>query len=402
MKRVTKFILGLLIIIVLSQLPFLYRRYKLGRLEAAIQQLNSQRKSLADNNGFSEFKGVVHVHSFLGGHSNGNLGDIIAAAQANALQFVIMTEHAEKDFDTSAMTLKGQHGGVLFVNGNEVSTVNGDRLLALPGNASLGSVGNQATDEVARQVETGGALAVVAYPEEFKSWDSQSLAGVEIFNVYSATRHINPILALFDFAWSHRRYPALLFANYYRRPAVNLSRWDQALMRKRLTGTAGNDAHSNVGVSLNDSTGKTLLGVKVDPYEVSFSLVRLHVLVPSANVLDEAGLLQAIKLGHCFVAFDLFGDSSGFNFTLESSAGRKIQGDEVGMDSATTLKIATPLPGRIVVLRDGQPIADEVGVDVKTMPVTQRGVYRVEVYLPQLGKPVGEQPWIISNPIYVR
>ena len=34
-------------------------------------------------------------------------------------------------------------------------------------------------------------------------------------------------------------------------------------------------------------------------------------------------------------------------------------------------------------------------------PLTERGVYRVEVYLPQLGA-AGQQPWIISNPIYVR
>ena len=32
----------------------------------------------------------------------------------------------------------------------------------------------------------------------------------------------------------------------------------------------------------------------------------------------------------------------------------------------------------------------------------EKGSYRVEVYLPQLPKPAGEQPWIISNPIYVR
>ena len=70
---------------------------------------------------------MVHVHSFLGGHSAGTFAEIISAAQANQLQFVIMTEHTEKDFDTAAMTLKGMHGGVLFINGNEVSAANGDR-----------------------------------------------------------------------------------------------------------------------------------------------------------------------------------------------------------------------------------------------------------------------------------
>ncbi len=99
--------------------------------------------------GFTEYKGVVHVHSFLGGHSAGTFSEIISAAQANQLQFVIMTEHTEKDFDTAAMTLQGMHGGVLFINGNEVSAANGDRLLVLPGEVSI-----------------------VAYPEEFKNWDT--------------------------------------------------------------------------------------------------------------------------------------------------------------------------------------------------------------------------------------
>jgi hypothetical protein len=155
-------------------------------------------------------------------------------------------------------------------------------------------------------------------------------------------------------------------------------------------------------VSLNDSTGKTLLGVKVDPYEVSFRLVRLHVLLPSGTALDETALLQAIRLGHCFVGFDLFGDSTGFSFTLESGEGPRLQGDEVSLRPGTMLKVAIPVPGRIVIFRDGQSIADEAGVDVKTLAVTKPGIYRVEVYLPQLGKPVGEQPWIISNPLYIR
>ena len=69
------------------------------------------------------------MHSFLGGHSSGTFSEIIAAAKANQLHFVIMTEHTESDFDTAAKTLQRHHGGVLFVNGNEVSADNGDRSL---------------------------------------------------------------------------------------------------------------------------------------------------------------------------------------------------------------------------------------------------------------------------------
>jgi hypothetical protein len=34
--------------------------------------------------------------------------------------------------------------------------------------------------------------------------------------------------------------------------------------------------------------------------------------------------------------------------------------------------------------------------------VTEPGNYRCEIYLPQLDHRVGKEPWIISNPIYVR
>src|SRR4026208_1510262 len=160
--RSKKFILLVVVILLLlSQAPFAYRRYKLRRLSANIQQLNSSRHS-PEPAGFRDYKGVVHVHSFLGGHSAGTFSEIISAAQANQLQFVIMTEHTEKDFDTAAMTLQGTHGGGLFINGNEGRGENGDRMLVLP-----------------------GELSIVAYPEEFKNWDTAPMNGVEVYNVFT-------------------------------------------------------------------------------------------------------------------------------------------------------------------------------------------------------------------------
>src|ERR1041385_4404575 len=117
-KKVLFLILGFVFI---SQIPFAYRRYRIGRLNAAIQSINSKRVSTENTNApFLEYKGVIHVHSFLGGHSTGTFQEIIAGANANNLDFVIMTEHVESSFDTSALTLSGTHNGVLFVNGNEV------------------------------------------------------------------------------------------------------------------------------------------------------------------------------------------------------------------------------------------------------------------------------------------
>jgi hypothetical protein len=402
MRRSRKALLAIAIILVLSQLPFAYRRYNLGRLNARIQVVNSSRQTVQANHNYSEYTGVMHVHSFLGGHSRGGFADIISAAQANKLNFVVMTEHPEQDIDTAAMTLKGMHGGVLFINGNEVSTSAGDRMLIVPGDTGSREADKLATAEVAAKTKARGALSFVAYPEAFKSWETAEFDGVEVFNVYSNARQINPLFAVFDVLWSQRAYPALLFATFYAKPTENLKKWDAALTRRRLTATAGNDAHANVGLSLNDSTGKALVGLQLDPYETSFRLVRLHVLVSHGQALDGESLMQAIKQGHCFIGFDLLGDTTGFSFTAENAGGTRIQGDEIKLQPKTRLRVDLPVSSRVVVLKNGEGWFGANGVTSKTVDVTEPGVYRVEAYLPQLGKPVGEQPWIISNPIYVR
>jgi hypothetical protein len=372
MRSKKLFLVIVVLVLLLSQIPFAYRRFKLRRLSATINQLQSQRPQ-PQTNGFTEYKGVVHVHSFLGGHSTGTFADIISAAQANQLDFVIMTEHTEKDFDTAAMTLQGVHGGVLFINGNEVSAENGDRLLVLPGDVSI-----------------------AAYPEESKSWDAARINGVEVYNVFTNARRINPVVAFFDVLWSQRSYPDLIFALYLQRPDENLRKWDQALARTRLTATSGNDAHANIGVSLRDSSGKTVVGIQLDPYATSFRLVRLHTLIESGKALDVASLMEAVRAGHCFIAFDFLGDASGFVFETENG---RIQGDEVSLGAGTRLRVRSPVPGRIVIFKDGAVLFDESGIATKEIAVTERGVYRAEVYLPQLGL---TSPWIISNPIYVR
>ena len=112
--------------------------------------------------------------------------------------------------------------------------------------------------------------------------------------------------------------------------------------------------------------------------------------------------MEAIRNGHSFLGFDLFGDTSGFSFSASNGSENKIQGDEIGLQKEVRLTVITPVPSRIVLLNDGQPIQEESGIRRKDFVVNQKGSYRVEVYLPQLPQPVGDQPWIISNPIYVR
>jgi len=399
MKR--KILILILGLVVLSQIPFAYRRYRLRRLQKSIQQLATQRFAPAPENQYVDYKGVIHVHSFLGGHSTGNFTELVSAAKANQLDFVIMTEHPQADFDTSALTLNGLHGGVLFINGNEVATANGDRLLLIPGTANASTMSRQPTQQVIDQQHANGGLAFSAYPSESQNWQSATVDGVEIYNLFTNTRQINPIVLFFDGLWSYRSYGELMFANFFTRPVENIRRWDDVMAgsSRKLIAIAGNDAHSNIGVSLNDSSGKQLIGIKLDPYERSFRTVRTHVLVRKDKDLSRESLLEAISQGHCYVSFDLFGAADGFGFAVSNSD--RVMGDEVTLNTKPKLVVQTPLPSRIVLLKNGNPVAQSSGTKAE-FSVDGAGVYRVEIYLDALPSPVTGQPWILSNPIYVR
>ena len=401
MKRWQKVSLVILAFLILTQAPFVYRRYRLGKLQDAITAVQAGRITQPTTDGLVEFRGVVHVHSFLGGHSTGTFQQIVGAAQANQLNFVMMTEHPAREFSTGTKTLQGEIGGVLFVSGNEIKSVNDDRVLLFPGIEDAAPLGELHVDQIlSRQTSS---LSIIAYPDEFKSWGTKGFDGIEVYNVFTNTRRINRVLMVFDALWSYRSYPDLLFARFYERPNSSLQRWDAAIARnsERLVAIGGNDAHANVGLHLRDSAGEPIVGIQLDPYERSFRLVRLHVLLPSGQSLTQESLLHAIKNGKCFISYDLFGDPNGFRFTATDSDERKIMGDEIRLEDEVRLRVTLPYTGRIKLFKDGSAIKDDYCVNELDTLVREKGAYRVEVYLPQLPI-VGNQPWIVSNPIYVR
>ena len=399
MRRRKKIALALLALLVATQAPFAYRRYRLGRLRAAIDAVNSARAP-AEDEAFAEFKGVFHVHSYLGGHSQGTFDEIVGGAKANGLDFVVMTEHAERDADTAAATLSGVREGVLFVNGSELAAASGERLFALPG---LPAPAPPPADEraLAALARSQGRAAFVAYPEEVRDWDLGGFDGIEVYNLYTNSKRISYPILLFDALWSYRAHPDLLFSTFYAKPRASLRRWDELTAAGlRLSAVAGSDAHSNVRLG-----AAGLFQIKFDPYERSFRVVRNHVLVERGRALDQGALLDALRRGRSFIAFDLFGDSAGFRFTAEGPSGSCTMGDEMVLPEGgeVRLYVATPVAGRVVFLRDGGVLHEARDSTRAEMGVSDRGVYRVEVYLDQLRDFLGDdRPWIISNAIYVR
>ena len=399
MTRRKKLLVALLLIILCSQAPFAYRRHRLKRLRTSIQQLQSQRVTRDGASDYVDYTGVIHVHTSLGGHSSGTFSELIAAAKANDLDFVIMTEHPQAEFDTSAMTLSGVHAGVLFINGNEVATTDGDRLLLIPGPANANEY--HTTKEFAEQQRANHGLAFAAYPGESQTWQSNSVDGVEIYNLFTDAKQVNRVVTFFDGVWSYRSYPDLMFANFFARPNDNLKRWDDAMSsaNRKLIAIAGNDAHSNVGIGVIDSTGKQIIGMKLDPYERSFRTVRTHVLIRKETPLTRDTLLEAISLGHCYTSFDIFSDATGFEFRALQAD--RIMGDEVPFTSNLKLSASAPLPAQFFLMKDGNIFARASGATAE-FAIEKPGSYRMETYLDSLPSPATGKPWVISNPIYVR
>lgn len=400
-RRAFVLLLGVLL---LAQLPFVFRRFELNNLRRALDHINARRVEHADER-FREYVGVAHVHTALGGHSTGTLADVVTAARAERLDFVVMTEHTEADYDTAAQTLSGKHGGTIFLAGNETQAQDGGRFLVLPGAAETRDAGALPSSEFAAREREAGRSIFVAYPEEFKAWDAGDYDGVEVYNLFTDARRASKFALLFDSLWMIGGESELLFARFFRRPDEALRRWDRLAtqrMKRSLPTPAlgGVDAHANVGAHLRLASGERLFGVQLDPYERSFRIVRQHVLLPQGEQLTPATLLAALREGRSFIAFDAFADARGFRFTAADADGMEhASGEQVRLAGGLRLRISTPLESRIVLIRNGEQVAESQGTEVD-FPAREAGAYRVEVYL--TGVPLLEgKPWIISNHIYL-
>lgn len=401
MKWWKKILLGLLCIILLAQIPFIYNCFQTGKLAGKIAVLQNQRTNFSNPN-FNEYKGIIHAHTNLGGHSTGSFDELIGAAHLNELDFVVMTEHFSFNYDTSALTLNGFYGNTLFVGGNEVDTASVDRFLMIPGSADAPKFAFEQTNSFLEKVHAQNKLALVTYPERFKSWDA-NFDGIEVFSLHTNAKKMNPATFIFDALWSFGSYPELTLANYFVRPAANLQKFDEISANRKITLFSGTDAHSNIGFHfLGDDAGNKFLNFKFDDYATIFRLSRAHVLLGKDKPLTRESLTEAIKNGHLFVGFDVLSDTRGFSFTAETAAESKIQGDEINLQTGVKLKASAPQPARFIIFRNGAKIFEESGKTEIVFEVKETGAYRTEVYLDALGSPFDQMPWIFSNPIYVR
>ncbi len=325
------------------------------------------------------FRGVFHVHSNLSHDSKASLEYIYKIAQKARLDFVAVTDHNNID-GADAYEKSGLPKDPLLIFGNEISSSNG-HLIAL-GVHEIPPPDKESGQELIDWIHEKGGYAVIPHPlgrknkSKWLDWNIKRFDGLEVYNFFYNIFDINLIEFGLEFAF----LPPSIFLRVLDN---NMTRYfelyDRVLQHDKVAAIGGTDAHVRF----------QWLGWTPENLLLSFQSVNTLVL---ADSLDSKKIIEALGKGKCFTAFEAFGDASDFKFQAEQGNRSYTMGDNLAADFRMNFTVKVPKPARIRLLRDGEVILEQEGMQV-THEDTRPGVYRAEVYQ-------GKKLWIISSPIY--
>lgn len=345
---------------------------------------------------------ALHIHSVYS-DGNGTHTEIGKAALKAGVDALIVTDHniwvegSEKYFQEGrkkVLMLIGEeiHDPTLVDGCNHMLIFGADRELS-PYNKDPQQLINQAT--------RNGGLTFIAHPIEdellrfgekafsWNDWEINNFTGIELWNQMSEFKSRS---TSFGKAFLHAISPRYLSQGPLTR---TLSLWDSLLSQgKQIVIVGGVDAHE---------IKKRLGPIKLTlfPYDFQFRSLNTHLLTPtslSGNLADDKRMiLDALRSGHTFVAYDLPYPTRGFRFAADNRSGEFIMGDKVSAQGGLTFQVRLPIRSHCRLVKDGKVIKETFDREVLTHITSDRGVYRSEVYIDYLGK---ERGWIFSNPIY--
>jgi hypothetical protein len=362
--------------------------------------------------GYYDYRGITHTHSILSTGS-GTPTEIIDVANEMQLDFLFFTEVNPPD---RATELEGYRGRLLVLTGGEYSYLD-SRLMyyGAPETQPPQKMGQaqiyfaDLLSQKSRSFDQG--FVVLAHPLLTNSrWSGEypeGLDGIEVLNLKSMLEtawRSSKLAAL----WTLMVYPfntrlALLFL--FESPREELELWDRLNRDRKVIGFMGTDATAKA-ILFEDSH------LKFPSYETSFSIASNHLLLKSeltGNVEnDKRKILEALKLGHFYMAIDLIANPRGFWAEVRADGRTYSMGSEIVVGPKTDLVIHLPdgleVPFETVVFKDGEHYMTSNSQET-VVRIQSKGVYRVIVRLiPTFPFPFGKRwiSWIYTNPIYFR
>jgi len=241
--------------------------------------------------------GIVHVHHAPSHDSDATFPEVIAAAHAAGLDFLVLTDHAEPG--GSGPLPAAEHAGlhtdasghrVLVLVGVELGTEDG-HLLALDVPRRIPDAGRRGRD-VVNEIHALGGFAVVPHPFThggWQDWDAE-FDGLEVQNGASDFRRLVGPLLVFRLL-RHLVSPAATRRAGWVRPWRELERWEDLLVSgRRVVAFSGADVHRNVW----------LPGGQLDPYLEVFRAVQMHC---SAAPLEADAVWELLRGGRCSIRY---------------------------------------------------------------------------------------------------
>jgi hypothetical protein len=338
-------------------------------------------------------RGAFHVHTCTYSDGAGTVEEVMDAARAAGVDFVLLTDHNTMRPRADGWEEKYAGKRPFLIVGDEITVEGGAFLLALDLPGDFDFPVHRPAQEAIDAVIAAGGLPLVSLPFDMKhpweDWEASGCEGLEVLNLSTVAREqINPLSLLLWLLplWKLRGELAVICA-LCARPDAALARWDRILTTgAKSIGIGALDAHALMKI----------LGKKypIPSYESSFRAVSTHVLTVERT---PDAVRTAIRAGRCYFAYDCLGDARGMVFT----AGAAVMGDDAPLGSE--LYARSPDPAALVRIYCGGKVVAAGRGEVRFTP-SQPGAYRVEVY--RVGLSLGPahlsaRPWIFTNPIYL-
>lgn len=352
----------------------------------------------------NEYTINLHMHTTYS-DGTGSHADIAEAAIRAGLDAVIVTDHNVwvqgiegyvKEGDKKVLVLVGEEIH------DQVRKPQKNHLLVFGAEKELTDLASD-PQSLLNTIKDRDGLSFLAHPYDpasetfgeenlsWVNWEIDNFTGIELWN------------SLSEFKGLLTGYlPAIFYAFNFKRVArgpfpQSISIWDRLLSQgKKVVAVGGSDAHNLFG-KLGPITRKLF------PYEWHFGAINTHVLTSSALTGDAADdrllIYDALRLGHCYIGYDLPASTKGFHFTAQSKKESVIMGDTIHAKDNPTLQIKLPQKAEFHLLKDGQVILSSENRETMAYRVEEPGVYRVEVYIKYKGR---RRAWIFSNPIYIQ
>lgn len=432
MKKTLRIILGLVLVIIIILLiisiPYLWKNWvTYPNLEAERAELWTKYIKPQQYISLNEYKGVFHMHSYWSHDSRGKLEEILPAAKKAGYNFLFFSDHPHGKQDTFPRSYKGIYDDIIFEPGTENS--NGFMVTPMDSVVLDWSRGDTT---VIHEVVNNKGLVLFVHSEKDHKWDNPDYQGMEIYNIHTDFLDGNDGLysIILNLIFNGSKFHHWIFREIFDEQNEILNNWDSLNTKRRIVGIAGVDAHNNqsyrarfttdgkvewIGPNAKtieivepgikeyillddpDSNGWTF-NFEVDPYFVSFNHVANHVF---SDTLTNFGIKNNLVSGHAFISFQSLANADGFQYfsTDLNDNLNAILGDSINVDKVTKLKVVSPFPVQIQLLKDGV-IIDEIEnvYNYEYKPDNVIGNYRIVAKLFLDDKWI---PWVYTNPIYL-